>query len=310
MLKICELLKQNYGIEVIKIEERPGGWSAKAFYIQTKYNDYFLKVYDKILVTSQSWIEYMDIYMPVLIDLSKNNLLKDKIVCPVLTKDNLYKIENEEVVCLLFEYVDGITIGKNKLTNQQIDELAYIMATLHQIKVDSNTINQLLYEDLSLPFNTHLENFYKEKHNQKLDEFMKPYQDLIETTIFKTNELCKKHRKNATNLVLCHTDVHPFNLMYSDHLILIDWEGLKIAPKEADLFAFKMNDYYEKFMECYQKYYPEFKMDNDMLQFYLLRRQLEDISEFILRLCYESPSKESEKSIYFHMQESIDWLKS
>lgn len=309
MHKICELIKNSYQIDINKIEERQGGWSAKAYYIQSDNKEYFLKVYDKTLVTNQPWIQYMDVYLPVLLELSKNIYLKDKISYPILTKNGMYKIENETNVCLLFEYINGITIGKNKLSNQQIDELAYIMATLHQTKIDKTIITQELYEDLSLPFNEHLEAFYKENHNVELDNFMKPYQDVIEKAILKTKELCNTYRKNASDLVLCHTDVHPFNLMYSDHLILIDFEGLKLAPREADLFAFKMNDYFGKFMESYQKYYLEFKMDNNMLMFYLLRRQLEDISEFILRLCYEAPDDLSKKEIYFHMQESIDWLK-
>ena len=37
---------------------------------------------------------------------------------------------------------------------------------------------------------------------------------------------------------LCHTDIHGWNLMQEDRLILIDWEGLKLAPVEADLFSF------------------------------------------------------------------------
>jgi thiamine kinase-like enzyme len=38
---------------------------------------------------------------------------------------------------------------------------------------------------------------------------------------------------------LCHTDAHGWNLMQNQNLMLIDWEGLKLAPVEADLRALR-----------------------------------------------------------------------
>jgi thiamine kinase-like enzyme len=48
----------------------------------------------------------------------------------------------------------------------------------------------------------------------------------------------------------CHTDIHGWNLMVKDDsLILIDWEGLKIAPAEMDIMFVIDKAYAEKFLQ-------------------------------------------------------------
>ncbi|UOK59611.1 hypothetical protein MGI18_13240 [Bacillus sp. OVS6] len=45
--RIVAILKDNYGIKVTLIEQKPGGWSALAFLIEDESKKYFLKVYNK-----------------------------------------------------------------------------------------------------------------------------------------------------------------------------------------------------------------------------------------------------------------------
>jgi len=101
--------------------------------------------------------------------------------------------------------------------------------------------------------------------------------------------------------VLCHTDIHGWNLMQSDKLILIDWESIKFAPVEADLFTFwsdwywgnsKWGSYWDKFLPVYQKYHPEYTEQNETLRFYQIRRHIEDIEEFFKQYLYDDMTKE------------------
>ncbi|TDL64007.1 hypothetical protein E2R56_26535 [Rhodococcus qingshengii] len=41
--RISAILKHNYGIEATSIEQRPGGWSALAFFVEDKRQSIFLK---------------------------------------------------------------------------------------------------------------------------------------------------------------------------------------------------------------------------------------------------------------------------
>ncbi len=71
-------------------------------------------------------------------------------------------------------------------------------------------------------------------------------------------------------MVFCHTDLHNWNLMQSKNiLILIDWEGLKVAPPEADLMFLKEKPYYKCFLDIYQEKHPDFQVNSDSMEFYL-----------------------------------------
>lgn len=90
-------------------------------------------------------------------------------------------------------------------------------------------------------------------------------------------------------MALCHTDIHNWNLMQRDEqLVLIDWEGLKLAPVKADLMFFVDKPYYDVFMNIYLKLHKDFLINTDALLFYHIRRKLEDIWEFIEQLLYDN----------------------
>lgn len=82
--------------------------------------------------------------------------------------------------------------------------------------------------------------------------------------------------------------------MWNGNLILIDWEGLSLAPVEADLFSFTDGFFFdyaqELFFSAYQQGQTGYRIDENALAFYRLRRRLEDISEFACSLAYDELS--------------------
>lgn len=98
-------------------------------------------------------------------------------------------------------------------------------------------------------------------------------------------------------MALCHTDIHHWNLMQSENqLILIDWEGLRLAPIEADLMFLVDEPYYDEFLNTYQKTYKNFAINPDALQFYQVRRKLEDIWGFIEQLLFDKQNAQERAS--------------
>ena len=58
----------------------------------------------------------------------------------------------------------------------------------------------------------------------------------LEQSIDRVEGLSEILRRSNPKMALCHTDIHNWNLMQRDEqLVLIDWEGLKLAPVKADL---------------------------------------------------------------------------
>ncbi|MFE6076596.1 hypothetical protein ACFVQB_19175 [Paenibacillus sp. NPDC057886] len=54
-----------------------------------------------------------------------------------------------------------------------------------------------------------------------------------------------------------------------------------MAPVEADLMCLVDEPYYAEFLSIYQKNHKNFAINPDALQFYQVRRKLEDVWEFI-----------------------------
>jgi spectinomycin phosphotransferase len=67
--------------------------------------------------------------------------------------------------------------------------------------------------------------------------FWQAQRALIQALIERFEALGRELRGRRPALVLCHSDIHPNNLLIDteDHLWIVDWEDTLLAPKECDL---------------------------------------------------------------------------
>lgn len=311
-----KILKLHYNKSILKITEQNGGWSARAFKIQTLNNNFFLKVYDKHRTSTQALYTAIDNYMPIVIWLHKNTMLNSRIISPVPTINGGYKCEDEHHVYILFPYIDGFTLGDKSMTDIQKKETAEIIAELHNYDAEIPVITDAIKENFTIPFCSELKNIllsFNQKPKSETTDILAEYKQIIIKNIKNAESLSKKLSKENLSFVLCHTDVHGWNLMQTDHIILIDWEGLKLAPPEADLFAFIDNffwhNYSDEFMRIYKSIHPNFNLNQEALKFYQIRRRLEDIYELTQQLLYDNTSEEERKqSLNYLKQECLKLL--
>ncbi|MGV2806262.1 phosphotransferase, partial [Clostridium perfringens] len=114
------------------------------------------------------------------------------------------------------------------------------------------------------------------------------YIDRLKEIMLKVEELSEALKNRDLRMALCHTDVHGWNLMSTgQQLKLIDWEGLKLAPVEADMMSFVDEPYFELFMRVYKETHSHYEINAEALQFYQGRRKLEDGWEFMEQLLYD-----------------------
>ena len=292
-----DLLANCFGIIPRDVYEVRGGWSAKAYRVDTARHSYFLKSYDKLQPSVQPWVKRIDAYISVLGWLSKTQDLRGLIAEPIPALNGDYKVESADHVFLLFTYVQGDTPGERGLSRSQVTELARILARLHcfgeSIPCDTTGIR----EDISLSFCNNLERYLTDAHNQDdlLSRFVSPKADMIRFAITETVRLRDTARMNAQSLVLCHTDAHYNNVIQRNQLVLVDWEDIRLAPAEADLFMYALNPYWPAFWQAYSAIRSDFRIDMRLLRFYLIRRRLDDIWYYISRILLDEP-KEDEVS--------------
>lgn len=299
MTKIGNILRSQFNIECTGIVETIGGLSASAYMIKTDNERFFLKVYDKKLAQTHLWIENMDNYMPILIWFNENTPLRGRIIRPRTTVSGSYCHEDSENLYILFDYIEGETIAKKTLTNTQIIEIAEIMAHLHSFSREIPINTDKIKETFEVPFCLSLKNFIKDSYTTSPNDVRSILKPCLEQLIYKINEvgsLADRVKRKNSRMVLCHTDAHGWNLIQSQCLVLVDWDGMKLAPAEADLFMFAVKDYWDIFLRHYNIIRPEFELDDEMLSFYVLRRKLEDIWAFLESILYNDLPDERRKS--------------
>lgn len=299
---IKNILSEKYGLQAVEVKKTQGGWSAAAFIAYTNKGAYFLKIYDRHRPSVRPWIERMALYMPAVFWLSENTPLKNSMVIPVLTKDGEYKAENEKHLMMVFPFIKAETVGATRLSAARIDQLADILARLHSYGDDLPAAAPLK-ERYELPFIKGLADIIGQGHwPAALQGLLPLYADKIAEKIDALQHAAAQLRRNPPRCVLCHTDLHGWNLMGNGRLILIDWEGLSLAPAEADLFSFTEGFFFDYaqdlFFPAYRRARAGYRIDDKALAFYRLRRRLEDISEFVCSLSHdELPAAETSPAL-------------
>ncbi len=201
---------------------------------------------------------------------------------------------------MLYEYIDGETVGEKELTEDQVCQLSEILTELHLYGEELPFETAAMKEDFDVPFLQQLRDIVaQEVHHipNELRQVISPHTEHIKSLVDTVEELSELLKSSPLRMVLCHTDLHNWNLMQSEQqLILIDWEGLKIAPVEADMMSLVDKPYYKKLLSIYKKTHQNFVINPDALKFYQGRRKLEDIWEFIEQVLFDKQD-EQEKAV-------------
>lgn len=301
MNKFITILSMHYGLEQVEVFRQKGGWAALAYKVTEAKSrrSYFLKVYEKDRASTPKWTARIDQYVPVTSWLERSTGLQGKIPVPIMTTHGHYRCEDDYGIYLLYDYIDGETIGDKPLTQEQIGQLSAIVAELHSLGKQIPVHPGNIVENFELPFALSLKDILTTKGTGlpgDLKDLLAPYREALNRMIFNADEISALLKQSSLPLALCHTDIHPWNLMQPQscpQLMLIDWEGLKLAPVEADLMFVVDQPYFNEFMQIYRQFHPDFTLNSRTLLFYQIRRKLEDVWEFIEQLLFDrqSPSE-------------------
>ncbi|MGG4095287.1 aminoglycoside phosphotransferase family protein [Paenibacillus lautus] len=288
MEQLQGILKEYYGLDRTVVVPQKGGWAALAYKVQTDGHTYFLKVYEKSRASTPKWTALIDDYVPVLLWLEKHSRLKGKIPVPILTKDGRYQCEDDEGIYLLYEYIVGDTIADTELTKDQVRQLTAMIAELHRYGEEVPLVTSAMKESFTVPFLGQLRSALDMEMAGGIGEVLLHHIDHVKRLMLEVERLSEALKKRNLRMALCHTDVHGWNLMSDgQQLKLIDWEGLKLAPVEADMMSFADEPYFAEFMRIYKEMHGQYEINAEALQFYQGRRKLEDVWEFMEQLLYD-----------------------
>jgi len=309
------ILQTEYGITADNISSAVGGLSASAYKVDSAQGTFWLKAYDKRKTSTIAQLDKLNLCMAVASWLHDNTGLKGKINAPLLTNEGAIKVETQNHAYLVFDYIDGTTICTTPLSINQQKELADIVGELHQYGADMPFDFTSIQENFDIPCTELL------KMPRKPNSSFCVYQqhDMLMEAINKAFKLANLVKSKQLPFVLCHADIHGWNLIQNDRLMLIDWESIKFAPAEADLYTFwgdwywgnsNWGSYWDTFLPVYQKLRPEYVVCEDTLRFYQIRRHIEDIEEFYKEYIYDDLTVEERNEITAHLERECKFLRT
>jgi spectinomycin phosphotransferase len=244
------------------------------------------------------------------------------------TLDGRLKTDFQGQPLILYEYIEGGNLGEAwPYPSEVLTGLGRLTAQLHrataEVGMDVPYVEQfrLPFEEPLLASLAELERVPDNARPGKVElrESILPRRETLLGLLTRLHELGDAARALNPPLVLVHTDITPNNILRTPQgeLFIVDWEGVMLAPAEHDLFIFAGEGFATLLAE-YQRAAGKPRLHPGLFAYYFHRRNLEDITDFIIRILRENTTAEEDRfdldllasdcvSSWPFLEESLEW---
>ncbi len=218
------------------------------------------------------------------------------ILSPLETRTGRLWSRLEGYTLILYPFIRGKDAYEVELSDRHWVELGATLKGVHSAQVPPDLLHLLPREDYSPRWRQEVKDYQAQIEGEsfadpisvKLAEFMRSKRAEIDTLVMRSSQLARDLQARSPELVLCHCDVHPGNLLIGEEephdLYLVDWDNPALAPKERDLMFIGAG------MGCawpggteealfYQGYGPT-QIDRPAQAYYRYERIVIDVAEF------------------------------
>jgi len=221
------------------------------------------------------------------------------------TLDGRLKADFQGQPLIIYEYIECVNLGKAwPYPPKVLTGLGRLTAQLHcataDIGMDVPYVEQLRlhFEEPLLASLAELEQVPDDARPGKVDlrEFILQRREALLRLLARLHELGDAARALNPKLVLVHTDMTPYNILRTPQgeLFIVDWEGVMLAPAEHDLFIFA-GEGFSTLLAAYCRAAREPLLHPELFAYYFYRRNLEDITDFIIRILRENTTAEEDR---------------
>ena len=316
--KLKQTILKDYGFEIEKIKYIPKGEVGLSFVVQCKENKkHFIKIYPATRLAKIS-IQNLDFSLRVCYDLYTKCSIKN-ISYPLLTRAGELKTYFESKPLIILNFIEGKNQDNIKLSNKELVKVSELLASIHK-NTSKIELEKASKEKFNIGFKDELINGINileqnkrlnNKYKIKLAKLIIPMKNEILRLLEKTVILSKSIRLKEADFVICHTDPFHLNLIINKNhdVFLIDWDGVKLAPKEHDLWFYLWNNPI-LFLTSYKNIYGNLTLDKEALLFYFYYRILEDLTDWVYAILNENVEDKQNKSdlreVEFYCLERIE----
>jgi spectinomycin phosphotransferase len=296
---------QAYGLDVARLTFVPKGEVGYCYVADCIDGDrYFLKCLDTSRLGKMG-ASRLDFYLPLTWNLYSKGLFRNLPV-PVRTRTGGFYTRCEGLPLILFDFIAGRTLDdEHPLSDATLAALARSVAAIHRSTPEIGVENPII-ERFDVPFEDDLLNGLdalecvtrRDRWGKRvLRDLLLPRKREILGYLDRLRELESVARTMRKDRVLCHTDLWAGNLIQGDDgsLYVLDWEGAVLAPPEHDLYPF-IEERFDAFLTHYEREWRPVSLDGDLVRFYLYRRNLEDLTDWVFRILYENTDDEQDQN--------------
>ena len=314
--KLKNFLEKNYFFKIKSLNFIPKGADADSYIITAKSEDkFFVKVYDLEKIKRLNLRVHFE-SLKVLNKLHKEQNIS-KISYPILTKKNeLYFNMKTNYRIVVSNFIEGKN-DERQLNKIQLENFAKLMAEIHKspkslkkLIVHKETFDLSYLSDLIIILRKIVKKDYTKTPSQKkISKIILENHTIILDFIKKTITLSKQLNLSKKDEVITHSDPYFLNLMKArNEIYVIDWDGIKLGPKEQDIWFYLIKGICNKpfiFLYKYRESFGKFKLNKNMVHYYIQSRILEDFYHYLKEILSGKKDK-----IYFEeiKDYSLGWI--
>lgn len=236
---IAEVIRSNYGVDVVDIEFLPIGNDATAwaYRVKAEHASFFLKLrYGRPNPAG------------LLVSQHLRRCGIENVVAPLSTISHAQYATLDEYTLLLFPWIDGTSGWNRKLTLGQYHDWGIIMRRVHNAPISAELEDTVPLEQFGKRWLDRLQRIHQvvardefdSEISEKMSRAWRQRAPEIELVRSRYLECAARFSFQKPDLVLCHADIHKANIMIDrvDAIQIFDWDEVILAPKERDLMFF------------------------------------------------------------------------
>jgi spectinomycin phosphotransferase len=218
---------------------------------------------------------------------------------------------------ILYPFIEGRDGYQVTLSDRQWLDFGAALRGLHSVQVPTS-LSRLIPRETYHPHGREMVRWFQEQIEittyddpvaAKLAAFMKARRDEISRLVWRAGELACALQARSLELVLCHSDIHPGNLLVSANagLYIVDWDDPILAPKERDLALIGGCNAWRDARQAARFYqgYGERLVDWMALAYYRYERIVQDMMEFSKQLFLTGGGEEDREESYRYFTDSF-----
>lgn len=235
--QISDCLRDAYGLNVIDINFLPLGADVNTAVFRAVTDGgaaYFVKL-------RSGAFDEMSIIVPKLLHEQHIN----SIIAPLSTRSQELWVNLGEFKVMVFPFIEGYDGYEMELLDQHWIAFGQALKALHTAKIPSTVTNRIQLEQYSNTWRETVKRFqrfvedtpFADPIATELAAFLRNKKDEIRQLVQRAEQLAAVLQMQSEPLVLCHGDIHAGNVLIDadNHLYVVDWDTLVLAPKERDL---------------------------------------------------------------------------